>query len=158
MDRATELILIDTRLRLTDCRLRLILDAWNESKHPRDEDGKFASVSATGANTFVKRGFANKQKLMNHWKNGRTHREEFPEIKTAKEYEQKALELLERPVGGNILGHADKDGNVIRYDRKNNIFAKGNPQKGVRTMMKPKDGLAYYLQRKEEDLERGGRD
>lgn len=158
MNDKTWLLLLNARLSLTGCRLRLMMDSWEESKHPRDADGKFASVSATGANIFVKRGFANKQKLMNHWKNGRTHREEFPEIRTAKEYEQKALELLERPVGGDIMGHVDKDGNIIRYDRKNNSFAKGNPQKGVRTMMKPKDGLAYYLQRKVEDLERGGRD
>lgn len=153
----TQIILLGTRIRLTGCRLRLMMDAWKESEHPRDEDGKFAAVSAIGANKFVKRGFANKQKLMNHWKNGRTHREEFPEIKTAKEYEQKALELLERPVGGDILGHVDKDDNIIRYDRKNNIFAKGNPQRGVRTMYKPPEGEVYYSRQKEVDLKYGGR-
>ena len=32
---------VNTRLRLTDCRLRLMMDAWEESKHPRRKDGKF---------------------------------------------------------------------------------------------------------------------
>ena len=152
-----QIMLLGTRIRLTDCRLRLILDAWKESDHPRDEDGKFATVSATGANTFVKRGFANKQKLMNHWKNGRTHQEEFPEIKTAKEYEQKALELLERPVGGDILGHVDKDGIITRYNRQTNEFAKGHPLKGVKTFMKPTDGIAYYDRMRRDDLTHGGK-
>ena len=41
MTRQTKMLLIDARLRLTNCRLRFILDAWEESKHPRDKDGKF---------------------------------------------------------------------------------------------------------------------
>ena len=95
-------------------------DTFREEDHPRDEAGKFAkggsttagsrakiNVSPTGANKFVKRGFASKQKLMNHWKNGRTHADEFPEIKTAQEYERRALELIEKPVGGSILGQCD---------------------------------------------------
>ncbi|MBR2216404.1 MAG: hypothetical protein IJ849_11720 [Selenomonadaceae bacterium] len=34
-------MLLNTRLRLTDCRLRLMMDAWEESKHPRRKDGRF---------------------------------------------------------------------------------------------------------------------
>lgn len=37
----TQLMLLGTRIRLTGCRLRLMMDAWEESDHPRDEDGKF---------------------------------------------------------------------------------------------------------------------
>ena len=145
-------------------------DRFKEAEHPRDKDGKFAKndstegsahakiiVSPTGTNNFVKRGFASKQKLMNHWKNGRTHAEEFPEIKTAQEYEQKALELLEMPVGDNILGHVDAYGNVIRYNRETNTFAKGSPLKGIRTMYRPPDGEKYYQAQREEDLKHGGK-
>ena len=103
------------------------------------------------------RGFANRQKLMNHWQNGRTHREDYPEIKTAEEYEAKALALIEMPVGGDILGHCDGHGNVIRYNRVTNDFVKGNPAKGIRSMYKPVEGEAYYYKALKEDLEHGGR-
>lgn len=145
-------------------------DTFREEDHPRDEAGKFAkggsttagsrakiNVSPTGANKFVKRGFANKQKLMNHWKNGRTHADEFPEIKTAQEYERRALELIEKPVGGSILGHIDSHGNVIRYDRDTNTFVKGDPSKGVRTMYRPPEGEDYYRKQQQEDLKHGGK-
>ena len=76
--------------------------------------------SATGANELKIKGFKNKQKLNNHWKNGRTHQKEYiPDgIITAEQYEKRAVELLESPVGGAILGHIDKSGTIIRYDTK----------------------------------------
>lgn len=114
-------------------------------------------VSPIGVNKFKVRGFPNKQKLLNHWKNGRVHREDYPELKTAEEYEQKALELLESAVGGDILGHVDKNDVIIRYNQKTKDFAKGHPAKGVRTMFKPKDEDAYYQEQRKEDLEHGGR-
>lgn len=133
-------------------------DSLKDFNENHDEDGKFAPspVSATGANKFEKRGFANKQKLMNHWKNGRAHRDEYKELETAEEYEQKALELLESPVGGNILGHADAHGNIIRYNKETNDFAKGSPTKGIKTMFKPVDGEKHYWERREGDIEHGG--
>ncbi|MBQ9376442.1 MAG: hypothetical protein IJU05_01375 [Schwartzia sp.] len=116
-----------------------------------------AEVSATGANKFLVRGFANRQKLMNHWKNGRTHQGEFPEIKTVDEYERKAIELLEMPVGGDIIGHADGHGNVIRYNKAKNEFAKGKPSQGAKTYMRPTNGIQYYLEMLKGDMEHGGR-
>lgn len=115
-------------------------------------------MSVVGVNKFLVRGFANRQKLMNHWQNGRTHRDEYPEFETPEEYEAYAVELLEMSVGGNILGHKDGQGNVIRYNKSTNDFAKGNPQKGVRTLMRPELGEAYYWERKKEDMEHGGED
>jgi len=82
------------------------------------------TTSPSGANTFIVRGFKNQQKLMNHWQNGRTHRDEYPNF-TIGQYVQRALELLEQPVSENILGHADKYGHVICYDKMTNDFAKG---------------------------------
>lgn len=78
-------------------------------------------TSPSGANIFVVRGFKNRQKLMNHWKNGRTPREEYHDF-TIEQYVQCALKLLEQPVSENILGHADKYGHVIRYRERKNVF------------------------------------
>ncbi len=114
-------------------------------------------VSPSGANIFLVRGFANRQKLMNHWQNGRTHQNEFPEIKSVEEYEQKAIELLEMPVGGDILGHVDGNGNVIRYNKEKNEFAKGKPDKGARTYMRPTNGIQYYYEMLEGDMQHGGK-
>ena len=69
------------------------------------------NISATGENKFLVRGFKNRQALMNHWQNGRTHSDEYPYF-TMNQYEQRALELIESAVGGNILGHIDKSGAI----------------------------------------------
>ena len=111
-------------------------------------------TSPSGANTFIVRGFKNKQSLNNHW---RDHGEQYPEF-TLAQYEQRALELIESPVGGNILGHIDRVGVLIRYDKSMNDFVKGRPVKGIFTMFKPDDGINYYLTRKKEDIEHGGRE
>lgn len=115
--------------------------------------------SPTGANELQVKGFKNKQKLYNHWKNGRTHRDEYLDdgITTAEQYEKRAVELLEMPVGGNILGHLDKDNQIIRYDKAKNDFVKGSTLKGVKTMFKPKEGYSYYENQRTEDIKHGGK-
>ena len=45
---------------------------------------------------------------------------------------------------------------VIRYNRKTNDFAKGNPKTGVRSLYKPEKGEAYYYNALQGDVERGG--
>jgi len=114
------------------------------------------NISANGENKFLVRGFKNRQALMNHWQNGRTHSEEYPCF-TMEQYEQRALELLEQATSENILGHIDKNNYITRYDRTTNDFAKGHPYKGIVTMFKPIDGENYYLRALKGDLERGGR-
>ena len=115
--------------------------------------------SPTGANELQVKGFKNKQKLYNHWKNGRTHRDEYLDdgITTAEQYEKRAVELLEMPVGGNILGHLDKDNQIVRYDKAKNDFVKGSTLKGVKTMFKPKEGYSYYENQRMEDIKHGGK-
>ncbi len=109
------------------------------------------AVSAKGANAFKVKGFPNKQKLNNHWQNGRTHAAEYaPDgITTKEQYEKRAVQLLESPCGNGIKGYKTKDGLVCRYDAKKNDFAKGSPENGVRTMFKPDDGEEYYRRRLE---------
>ena len=94
---------------------------------------------------------------MNHWKNGRAHRAEYPEFKTADEYEQAALTLIESSCCGDIVGNTDKNGIIIRYNRKTNDFVKGHPDTGISTMFRPANGEDYYKQQKEEDVKNGGR-
>ncbi len=156
-------------LLLINIRLGSILtyDAFREEDHPRDEGGKFSTkgstgeharakidVSPKGANKFKKRGFKNKQKLANHWKD---HGEQYPGLDRAS-YEKTALDLIESPTGKDIAGHIDKDGVVIRYRISTNDFAKGNPKKGIFTMFKPDDGRKYYETRKKEDIDNGGKE
>lgn len=116
--------------------------------------------SPTGTNEFEVKGFGSKQKLNNHWQNGRTHRAEYDKdgITTKEQDVQRALELVQSATSENILGHVDKDGSVIRYDKKKNDFVKGQPDKGITTMYKPVDGLRYYEDQRRKDLEHGGRD
>ena len=114
------------------------------------------NISATGENKFIVRGFKNRQALLNHWQNGRTHSEEYPGF-TMEQYEQRALELLEQATGENILGHINKNNYIARYDKSTNNFAKGHPYRGIVTMFKPTDGENYYLRALKGDLAHGGR-
>ena len=73
------------------------------------------------------------------------------------QYVKRAVSLIEMPVGGSILGHVDKDGVIIRYDKKTNDFVKGTIDKGIRTMFKPVDGIKYYMDMRKDDLNNGGK-
>ena len=132
-----------------------------KSEKSVDKSGKddIIEVDSTGHNEFKVKGFANKQKLNNHWQNGRTHKEEFVKdgITTKEQYEREGVKLVESAVGGNIIGHADGHGNVIRYDLGKHYFAKGDPNKGLKTFMAPKDKDKYYYEQREEDLKHGGK-
>jgi hypothetical protein len=133
------------------------LDAeFNESNHPRDKDGKFGSgegscqassskVSDAGANKFAK-GFS-KNNLRTHMtKHGR----EYPGMND-QQYAQRALDLVQQPVGGDIHGHSNSKEQVVRYDARENDFVKGKPDVGIATMFKPASGLNYYIRQKSRD-------
>ena len=149
-------------------RQRTIDAKWEESKHPRRDNGQFGTGSTNaeksdsvapspvGANQLQVRGFSSRQKLMNHWKNGRTHQDEYQGF-TMEQYVERAVSLAEMPTGGDILGHIDKDGIIVRYDRKENDFVKANVQKGILTMFKPTAGEKYYQSMREGDLKNGGK-
>ena len=91
--------------------------------------------------------------------NHKKHISEYEQdgITTPEQYETRAVELLEMPVGGNILGHLDKNNHIVRYDKAKNDFAKGDILDGVITMFKPTDGYSYYLDKKEGDIKHGGK-
>lgn len=133
------------------------------------KDGRFASngnskseyinnvkLSPDGENHFTVRGFRSIQKLNNHWKD-HGNEYEMDGITTKKAYLKRALTLVESKTGGNILGHVDGKGNVIRFDKEKNDYVKGNPTRGITTMFKPSEGKAYYEMNMKEDMQHGGR-
>lgn len=116
-----------------------------------EESSKLQS-SPKGKNTF-KCGFSEKN-LDKHWTGGKSnHSKEYPDL-SKDEYAKRALELIQKPVGKNIEGYANASGQIVRYDKENNDFVKGHPQKGIATMFKPKRKLDYFLDKmKEEGIE-----
>ena len=137
-------------------------DGKMNGSYPLDNNGGSDIIkepSPTGANELDVKGFGSKQRLNNHWMNGRTHKDEYIKdgILTKEQYEKRAVELLESPVGSNILGHIDKENHIIRYDKQKNDFVKGSISKGVNTMFKPKDEYDYYDKMREEDIKNGGK-
>lgn len=109
-------------------------------------------ASAKGKNVFVK-GFKNKQALNNHWQNGRTHQDEYKKdgIVTKAQYEARALELAQSPCSDTILGYKNALGEIVRYDTVKNDFVKGNPNRNIKTLFKPRDKLTYFEDRKREE-------
>ncbi len=148
-------------------------DEWDEGKHPRDRDGKFkersgqsapsgynggSKVSATGSHSFPKVLFKSTHKFKNHFKN---HKDDLLKagIRAEEEYKRETRRVIESPVGGDIVGHiaSKQNGQIVRYDKRINLFVKGSPKKGVFTSFVP-DGApgAYYEIMKEKDLENDG--
>ena len=117
-----------------------------------NKGGESGTINPSGANEFKVKGFRNKQKLNNHFKD---HQAEYPGL-TKEQYAQRALELVESPIGNGIKGHADNNGQIVRYDTATNDFAKGHPEKGINTFFKPIDGQKYYDDQRYEDLVNGG--
>lgn len=109
-------------------------------------------ASAKGENIFVK-GFRNKQALNNHWQNGRTHQKEYADdgITTKEQYEERALELAESACSDTILGYKNAQNEIVRYDTEKNDFVKGNPNKCIKTMFKPKDGRLYFEEKRKQE-------
>jgi hypothetical protein len=112
-----------------------------------------AKISPSGANKFKVKGFASPRKFDKHWKD---HQKDYPGL-TKEQYAKRALDLLQKPVGGSIIGHVNQDGVVVRYDAATNEFAKGHPDKGIKTLYKPTRGKDYYVDNRKDDLKNGGR-
>ncbi len=116
------------------------------------------AVTAKGRHPFPDVLFVNKQKCNNHFTK---HIAEFAEIgiMTMAQYRKETRRIIESPVGGDILGHiaSVKNNQIIRYDKRLNLFVKGNPDKGVFTSFIPIEGIGYYIRMEREDLKHDGR-
>ena len=117
------------------------------------------SASSDGENAPCK-GFAKPAKLKDHAKR---HGSEFGTI-SEKEYEQRGIDFLRQPCGGDVVGYSTPDGKVVRFNMKTTEYASGYPGGALCTYMKakcnrktyeirPDKAMEYYTGRKADDLE-----
>lgn len=101
---------------------------------PIDKDSpSWKKGDTNGSNVFL--GFASKEKEQAHFND---HNDEFG-FSSLREYVRAANIFGRKPVGGDIIGGRNKDGNIVRYDTVNNVLFIGNPATGrVVTFMRPK--------------------
>lgn len=114
-------------------------------------------ASSKGANRIMVKDF--KAGAKDKWDIARQHvskhvvnRKEYPDEEM---YLGRALELAEKPVGGNIAGYARKDGKtIVRYDKETNeyVVAVVGSFGGIITLFHPKDGELYYINNMQDDL------
>lgn len=79
----------------------------------------------------------------NAYKHWRDHRKEFPELKSANQYVNKARQFLFNPPKGTMK-KLYKSGEVAMYHRESNTFVRFNKNGLPKTMMRPKDGINYW--------------
>lgn len=83
-----------------------------------------SKINPTGVNKFPQQVFKNKAKAKNHFEK---HKKEFKSvgIYTFNDYVAITKRTIESPVGGNIIGHANNQKQIIRYDKKTQLVCKG---------------------------------
>lgn len=148
---------------------------FEESKHPRDESGQFASSGSSGGGgaepaasaaapadgeTTPCTGFASPARAKRHFSK---HGAEIGAA-TQEEYQQKGIDFLKQPCGGDVLGYTTAGGKVVRFNRATTEYATGFPGKQLCTYMKakcdkkthearPDKAMEYFTGRKADDLE-----
>jgi len=86
-------------------------------------------------------GFRSTARLAEHYEK---HGREFGAISQA-EYLQRAQQLRDAPVGGDIVEVVrQSDGIISRFDRGSGAFLAADPDGTIRTFFKPNDGEAYF--------------
>lgn len=146
---------------------------FNEADHPRDENGQFAegegsssgstesgpAVSPEGENVPCT-GFASPARLEDH---ATRHGLAEMGFATKEEYQQKGIDFLKQPCGGDVIGYARPDGVVVRFNTKTTEYATGVPGGPLKTYMKakcnrktgearPEVVMKYYEFNREKDL------
>ena len=146
---------------------------FNEAAHPRDENGQFAesegsssgstesgpAVSPEGENVPCT-GFASPARLEDH---ATRHGLAEMGFATKEEYQQKGIDFLKQPCGGDVIGYARPDGVVVRFNTKTTEYATGVPGGPLKTYMKakcnrktgearPEVAMKYYEFNREKDL------
>ena len=146
---------------------------FNEADPPRDENGQFAegegsssgstesgpAVSPEGENVPCT-GFASPARLEDH---ATRHGLAEMGFATKEEYQQKGIDFLKQPCGGDVIGYARPDGVVVRFNTKTTEYATGVPGGPLKTYMKakcnrktgeerPEVAMKYYEFNMEKDL------
>ena len=120
---------------------------------------KERKASARGANKLTVQDF--KAGKSDKWDVARHHVKKHTGKGTSYPNEEmylgRAIELAQKPVGGNIVGYARKDGkSFVRYDKSTNeyVIAVVGSEGGIVTLFKPTEGEQYYQGRKRFDERR----
>ena len=146
---------------------------FNEADHPRDENGQFAEGEGSGSGSTESgpavspegenvpcTGFASPARLEDH---ATRHGLAEMGFATKEEYQQKGIDFLKQPCGGDVIGYARPDGVVVRFNTKTTEYATGVPGGPLKTYMKakcnrktgearPEAAMKYYEFNKEKDL------
>ena len=146
---------------------------FNEADHPRDENGQFAEGEGSGSGSTESgpavspegenvpcTGFASPARLEDH---ATRHGLAEMGFATKEEYQQKGIDFLKQPCGGDVIGYARPDGVVVRFNTKTTEYATGVPGGPLKTYMKakcnrktgearPEVAMKYYEFNKEKDL------
>lgn len=146
---------------------------FNEADHPRDENGQFAEGEGSGSGSTESgpavspegenvpcTGFASPARLEDH---ATRHGLAEMGFATKEEYQQKGIDFLKQPCGGDVIGYARPDGVVVRFNTKTTEYATGVPSGPLKTYMKakcnrktgearPEVAMKYYEFNKEKDL------
>ena len=146
---------------------------FNEADHPRDENGQFAEGEGSGSGSTESgptvspegenvpcTGFASPARLEDH---ATRHGLAEMGFATKEEYQQKGIDFLKQPCGGDVIGYARPDGVVVRFNTKTTEYATGVPGGLLKTYMKakcnrktgearPEVAVKYYEFNKEKDL------
>lgn len=86
-------------------------------------------------------GFRSTARLVEHYEK---HGREFGAISQV-EYLQRAQQLRDAPVGGDIVEVVrQSDGIISRFDRGSGASLAADPDGTIRTFFKPNDGEAYF--------------
>ena len=99
---------------------------------PGQVGGSTPSASAEGKNKPCT-GFADKAAAKRH----RKHWNEFG-VSSDADYAQKAIDFIKQPVGGNIDGYANVNGEVVRFNVSTGEYGKGVPGGRIITYFKAK--------------------
>jgi filamentous hemagglutinin len=104
-----------------------------------------AGTVASGSGAWGQATFQSEKLLERHIAD---HLHEFGNI-TQAQYVQKARDLLNSKVGGEVQGFTNNLGWTFRYNATTNEFAIGSPQGTISTMMRPTNGMQYWLEQVE---------
>ena len=86
-------------------------------------------------------GFRSAEQLAEHYEK---HGREFG-VRSPAEYLQRAQQLRDAPVGGDIVEVVrEADGVISRFDRGSGAVLAVDPDGTIRTFFKPNDGEAYF--------------
>lgn len=146
---------------------------FNEADHPRDENGQFAEGEGSGSGSTESgpavspegenvpcTGFASPARLEDH---ATRHGLAEMGFATKEEYQQKGIDFLKQPCGGDVIGYARPDGVVVRFNTKTTEYATGVPGGPLKTYMKakcnrktgearPEVAMKYYEFNRKKDL------